>query len=68
MMAIGYKELYTVFDGLSTLDTAVSLIKQQTRRYAKRQLTWFKNQMNATWYTVDPMNFEATVQAVLNDL
>jgi len=67
-MAIGYKELYSVFDGLSTLDTAVSLIKQQTRRYAKRQLTWFKNQMNATWYTVDPLNFEATVQAVMNDL
>ncbi len=67
-MAIGYKELYAYFDGLTTLETAVSLIKQQTRRYAKRQLTWFKNQMQAKWYLVNTLDFESTVLQVLNDL
>ena len=67
-MAIGYKELYAYFDGLTSLETAISLIKQQTRRYAKRQLTWFKNQMQAKWYLVNPLDFESTVLQVLNDL
>lgn len=42
MSAIGYKEIFDCFDGLCTLDEAVSAIKQNSRRYAKRQLTWFR--------------------------
>lgn len=41
---VGYKELFAYFDGQTDLNTAIELIKQKTRNYAKRQLTWFKNQ------------------------
>ena len=46
-MQIGYKEINNYFDGLYDLDTAIEKIKKITRHYAKRQITWFKNQMNA---------------------
>jgi tRNA dimethylallyltransferase len=41
---VGYKELFDHFEGKITLEQAIDLIKQKTRNYAKRQLTWFKNQ------------------------
>ncbi|MBS1637082.1 MAG: tRNA (adenosine(37)-N6)-dimethylallyltransferase MiaA [Bacteroidetes bacterium] len=41
---VGYKELFAYFDGACSLTDAVAMIKQNTRRYAKRQLTWFNNQ------------------------
>jgi DNA-binding NarL/FixJ family response regulator len=41
---VGYKELFDFMDGKSSLEEAVNLIKQNTRRYAKRQLTWFNHQ------------------------
>ena len=44
LQTVGYKELFDYFDGVNDLDTAVEMIKRNTRRYAKRQLTWFKNQ------------------------
>lgn len=47
--AIGYKELYAYFDGYYTLDEAVEQIKQNSRRYAKRQLTYFRNKMDVQW-------------------
>lgn len=47
--AIGYKELYAYFDGFVTLDEAVEQIKQNSRRYAKRQLTYFRNKMDIEW-------------------
>ncbi|MCM3720763.1 tRNA (adenosine(37)-N6)-dimethylallyltransferase MiaA [Solibacillus isronensis] len=47
--AIGYKELYAHFDGLVSLDEAVEQIKQNSRRYAKRQLTYFRNKMDIAW-------------------
>ena len=47
--AIGYKELYDYFDGKVTLEEAVEQIKQNTRRYAKRQLTYFRNKMDIQW-------------------
>ncbi len=42
LSSIGYKELFDYFDGKCTLEAAVELIKQSSRRYAKRQLTWFR--------------------------
>ncbi|NEU29286.1 tRNA (adenosine(37)-N6)-dimethylallyltransferase MiaA [bacterium LRH843] len=48
--AIGYKELYDYFNGFCTLDEAIEQIKQNSRRYAKRQLTWFRNKTDATWF------------------
>ncbi|MEG2351537.1 MAG: tRNA (adenosine(37)-N6)-dimethylallyltransferase MiaA, partial [Bacilli bacterium] len=50
--AIAYKELYEYFDGNLSLDGAVDLIKKRSRNYAKRQYTWFKNQMNVKWFNV----------------
>ncbi|KHF38647.1 tRNA (adenosine(37)-N6)-dimethylallyltransferase MiaA [Halalkalibacter okhensis] len=50
VQAIGYKELYTYFDGLMSLEGAVESLKQNSRRYAKRQLTWFRNKTDATWF------------------
>ncbi len=51
--AIGYKELLPYITGECDLDTAVSLIKLSTRRYAKRQLTWFRHNSDAVRVTVD---------------
>lgn len=50
IQAIGYKELYDYFDGKITLDEAINQLKQNSRRYAKRQLTWFRNKMDVTWF------------------
>jgi tRNA dimethylallyltransferase len=50
--AIGYKEIVPVLDGESTLADAASAIKQATRRYAKRQLTWFRGDPRIQWLDV----------------
>lgn len=47
--AIGYKEFYQYFDGLVTLEEAIEQVKQNSRRYAKRQLTYFRNKMEIEW-------------------
>ncbi|MBQ3573000.1 MAG: tRNA (adenosine(37)-N6)-dimethylallyltransferase MiaA [Clostridia bacterium] len=49
MQAIGYKELLLYIDGKCSLDESVEKIKQESRRYAKRQLTWFKRNKNIVW-------------------
>ena len=51
--AIGYKELQHYFDGQESLEEAIQKIKQETRRYAKRQLTWFRRNPNIHWIYVD---------------
>lgn len=50
---VGYKELYEYMDGHLTLDEAVGLVKQDTRRYAKRQLTWFNRDREIHWFHPD---------------
>jgi tRNA dimethylallyltransferase len=50
IQAIGYKEIFEYIDGLVTLDEAVENLKQNSRRYAKRQLTWFRNKMDVAWF------------------
>ena len=47
---IGYKEFFPYFSGEQSLEMAVETVKQQSRRYAKRQLTWFRNRMAAHWW------------------
>lgn len=49
MQSFGYKELIEYLDGKRTLDEAVALLKQNTRRFAKRQLTWFCNDSRIEW-------------------
>lgn len=63
--AIGYKELYKYFDHEITLEEAIELIKKNSRHYAKRQYTWFKNQMNINWFDVDFTNFHNTIKDVI---
>lgn len=46
MQAIGYKEFFPYFDGKDTLENCILKLKQETRRYAKRQITWFKNKLD----------------------
>ncbi|WP_289623462.1 tRNA (adenosine(37)-N6)-dimethylallyltransferase MiaA [Alkalihalobacillus deserti] len=50
VQAIGYKELFDYFDGHSSLKEAVETLKKNSRRYAKRQLTWFRNKTETTWF------------------
>ena len=49
MQGLGYKELLSYLDGECTLDDAVSQIKQSTRHFAKRQLTWLKRDDSIHW-------------------
>ena len=64
--AIGYKELRPYFEGRSTLAEAVENIKKETRRYAKRQLTWFRREENTVWlYTDDYPDAAALYEAAL---
>ncbi|WP_420488203.1 tRNA (adenosine(37)-N6)-dimethylallyltransferase MiaA [Gottfriedia acidiceleris] len=58
VQAIGYKELYDYFDGILTKEEAIDLIKQSSRRYAKRQMTWFRNKMSIHWFDMDGHNLD----------
>ena len=53
LLTVGYSELFQYMDGDITLEIAVELIKQNTRRYAKRQITWFKKNPDIEWFTPD---------------
>lgn len=55
-MAIGYKELIPYFEGSATLEEAVEKLKMETRRYAKRQLTWFRRDGKISWIDIDKLS------------
>lgn len=59
--AIGYKELFTYFSGEDSLENCVEKLKQNTRRFAKRQLTWFRNRMAVQFYNVSETDFKTKV-------
>jgi len=61
---IGYKELYKYFDGEISLEESLDLIKKNSRHYAKRQYTFFNNQMNVKWFDVNFDNFNETINEV----
>jgi tRNA dimethylallyltransferase len=63
---IGYKELIDYLDGNTALEDAISLIKQRSRKYAKRQYTWFNHQLPTVWFNTDYENFDNTVLEVIN--
>lgn len=66
---IGYRELNEYFNGNISLDEAKELIKRNTRRYAKRQFTWFNNQMkDIKWFNVNYDNFYDTIKEIENYL
>ena len=50
---VGYKELFEYFDGVTTLEEAVAKIQSATRRYCRKQLTWFKRDDTIRWFNPD---------------
>lgn len=63
---LGYRELNYYFKGITSLDDAIEEIKKKTRHLAKRQETWFKNQMNATMINVNLENMNETLDLLYN--
>lgn len=64
LQTVGYKELFSYFNGLVSIDEATELIKRNTRRYAKRQMTWFNNR--GDWLKIDPDDIDS-VYNILTD-
>lgn len=62
--AIGYKELYDYLEGLCSLDEAVQRIKQRSRNYAKRQLSWFRRDARIIWLDMDELSRDDAVDAI----
>ena len=63
--AIGYKELKGFFDGSISLEEATENLKRETRRYAKRQLTWFRRNKNINWINIDNKTSEEVLTEAL---
>ena len=64
--AIGYREIYSYFDGNISLEEAIDKIKQNSRHYAKRQYTFFNHQLPVVWFETNYSNFNNTVEKVIN--
>ena len=64
MQAIGYKEIIDALRGAITMEEARELIKMRSRRYAKRQLSWFKRDDRIVWFDMD----EFTIDEVVDDI
>ena len=62
--AIGYKELIKYFNREISLDEAINQIKINSRHYAKRQYTWFNNQLDVNWFKVNLADFNQTIDDV----
>ena len=67
MKAIGYRQIISYLEGEYDLDTAIELIKRDSRRYAKRQLTWFRRYENAVWINVDSINTEQISDFIIKE-
>ncbi|MBS4189326.1 tRNA (adenosine(37)-N6)-dimethylallyltransferase MiaA [Bacillus sp. FJAT-49705] len=68
IQAIGYKELYEYFNCHVTLEEAVSQLKQNSRRYAKRQLTWFRNKMEVDWFDMSNLSDSKEFEKKLHEI
>lgn len=64
LTGIGYKELYLYFDKKISLDEAKDLIRQKSRHYAKRQYSWFNNQMDVNWVLVNFDDINQTIKEI----
>ncbi len=63
--AIGYKEILDVFEGGSSLEDAIESIKQRSRRYAKRQLSWFRHDKRVQWIDLDEISQGEAARQIL---
>ena len=59
---VGYKELFEHFDGLTTLDEAIYKIQSNTRRYCRKQLTWYKKDETVKWFS--PQNVKEIINYI----
>jgi tRNA dimethylallyltransferase len=69
LQTVGYKELFSYFEGQCTLENSIEEIKKNTRRFAKRQLTWFKRNLETLWFPYDyPLeNSLTTLEKLVSD-
>lgn len=63
LQTVGYRELFDYFEGKSTLEFATAQIKQNTRRFAKRQMTWFKRTENTVWF-----DYETKMDTIISEI
>ena len=68
MQGIGYKEFIPYFNGECTLEESVTQLKTNTRRFAKRQLTWFRRQIEGLWIDMSKATGEEALEDVLDYL
>ena len=64
---VGYSEILDVFDNKITMEEAINLIKQHTRNYAKRQLTWFRNRTSPIWINPLESGFKNKVFSIIDE-
>ena len=65
---IGYREFIPYYNNEITLESAIEEIKKNTRHLAKRQETWFRNQMTSNFYSVDFDNVDNTINQIKKDI
>lgn len=68
MRAIGYKEVIPFIDGNISKEKATDLLKQHTRQFAKRQLTWFRHQFDGIWVDMGRKSFELSYKNIYDDV
>lgn len=68
MQSIGYRQLFSYLDGDCTYDEAVERIKRDTRRYAKRQLSWFGRDRRIRWFDVGNSPPEDVAQSIVKQI
>lgn len=68
MHAIGYKEIVSYLDNRLSETDAIAAVKQNSRKYAKRQLTWFRNKLDVNWYHLTEKEASQQMKLILNDL
>ena len=61
LQTVGYRELFDYFDGKISLDFSIEEIKKNTRRFSKRQMTWFKRTENVEWF-----DFKTDAEEIIN--
>lgn len=68
LQAIGYKEFIPYFQNEADIDEVIEKVKQNSRRYAKKQITWFTKQMPVTWIQSYPDNFQISIDEALEKI
>ena len=70
MQGLGYKEILDYLNGVTTLEEAVSILKRDTRHFAKRQLTWFKREKDVRWLNLPDYQYDRgkVLEQILHDV